>query len=101
MLDPEDEGTTLVLNVTTHHKTRDDPRKGGRGGFVSGAVRGTAVYSRDKRNATGRSDIAFHYYHRLEKNNQVFCVACSEWLHCENALRIGTSNSSFTAKSGA
>lgn len=44
VLDPEDEGTTILQNVSTHHKTRDDPRKGGKGGCVGRGAGDCTVY---------------------------------------------------------
>ena len=61
---------------------------------VFGAVRGVL-----SRSAVGRRDRLFCYYTGWK--HQVFRVACSERVHCENSFRMDGSFSSFATKSWA
>jgi len=64
---------------TTKHEMIPARREERGGGVVSDAVRGTALYSGDKWNGTGRGDRAFHYYHALKKKkSSISCSVCSE-----------------------
>jgi hypothetical protein len=65
------------------------------GSGVCGAVRGTAGYSI----AVGRSNALFYHYKSTAWKHRALRVACSECVHCANAFRMDSSNTSFTTKS--
>jgi hypothetical protein len=89
----------LFISVSYYspQTARRSPR--GLGAVVSGAVRGTAGYREAYWTAIGRNDRQLCYYTDWE--HQVFRVACSDRVHCANAFRMGSNNSSLTTRSYA
>jgi hypothetical protein len=67
---------------------------------VSGTVWGTPGCRWNYWTDIGRAT-EFYYYYYTHWKHQAFRVPCCEWVYCANDFRMGSSNSSFTAKSCA